>query len=150
MTQEPAMMVTDASIVLKWQLDDEDYVPQATSLRDDFYAQGIVNVIAPHLLIYEVANGIAVATRQKRITPDKANEALSNLLMLGIKTREVEPFRILELSLKYNLAAYDAAYLALAEMEKCDLWTGDRTFYQAVKNELSWVKWIGDYPIHKE
>ena len=42
-------------------------------------------------------------------------------------------------------AAYDAAYLALAEAEKCDLWTGDKAFYQAVKGELPWVKWIGDY-----
>jgi len=145
MAQEPGLVVADASVVLKWQLDDEDCIPQATALRDDYYARGVVNVIAPHLLIYEVVNGIATAARQRRVAPDKAIEALSNLMALGVELREVEPLRVLEVALRYNLAAYDAAYLALAEAEKCDLWTGDRAFYQAVKGELSWVNWIGDY-----
>jgi predicted nucleic acid-binding protein len=96
-------------------------------------------------LVYEVVNGIATATRQKRIAPDKAIEALSNLVALGVELKEVDPFRILGVSLRYGLAAYDAAYLALAEAEKCELWTGDRGFYQAVKGELARVKWIGDY-----
>ena len=150
MAKEPELIVADASVVLKWQLDDEDCIPQATALRDDFYARGAVNVIAPHLLVYEVVNGIATATRQKRIAPDKAMEALSNLMALGVELKEVEPRRILEASLRYNLAADDAAYLALAEAEKCDLWTGDRGFYQALKGELARVKWIGDYRAARE
>jgi len=150
MAQEPELVVADASVVLKWQLDDEDCIPQATALRDDFYARGAVSVIAPHLLLYEVVNGIATATRQKRIAPQKAIEALSNLIALGVELKEVEPRRILEASLRYNLAAYDAAYLALAEAQKCDLWTGDRAFYQVVRGELPWVKWIGDYTGRKQ
>jgi predicted nucleic acid-binding protein len=55
----------------------------------------------------------------------------------------VETF--IELALRYNLSAYDAAYLALARSEKCELWTGDKALYQAVKGEPSLVKWIGDY-----
>ena len=123
MAQETASVVADASVVLKWQLDDEDCIPQATALRDDFYVRGAVNVIAPHLLIYEVVNGIATATRQKRVARDKALEALSNLMALGVELREVEPSRVLEATMRYDLAAYDAAYLALAEVEKCDLWS---------------------------
>jgi len=149
MAQEPALVVADASVVLKWQLDDEDHIAQATALRDDFYARGAVNVIAPHLLVYEVVNGIATATRMKRVSSDRAMEALVNLMALGVELREVEPLRVLEASLRYRLAAYDAAYLALAEVEKCDLWTGDRSFYQAVRGELAWVNWIGDYRAHE-
>ena len=37
MEQELGLVVADASVVLKWQLDDEDCIPQATALRDDFY-----------------------------------------------------------------------------------------------------------------
>jgi len=150
MAQEPGLIVADASVILKWQLDDEDCIPQATALRDDFYARGAVSVIAPHLLVYEVVNGIATAARQKRIAPDKAIEALSNLMALGVELKEVEPLRVLEASLRYNLSAYDAAYFALAEAENCDLWTGDRSFYQAVRGELARVKWIGDYRAAKE
>lgn len=76
---------------------------------------------------------------------DKSVEAMSNLLALDVELREVEPLRILEVALRYNLAAYDAAYLALAESEKCDLWTAARAFYPTAKAESSQVKWIGDY-----
>ena len=38
MPQESKLAVVDASVVLKWQLDDEEYIPQATALRNDFYA----------------------------------------------------------------------------------------------------------------
>ncbi len=142
---ESELAVVDASVVLKWQFDDEDCVLQATALRDDYYARGAVRVIAPQLLMYEVVNGIATATRRKRLFPDKAAEAMGNLLALGIELKEVEPLKILEVALRYDLAAYDAAYLALAEDESCSLWTGDRAFYQAVKGESRQVKWIGDY-----
>lgn len=139
------LAVVDASVVLKWQFDDEECVAQATALRDDYYARGIVVLIAPRLLAYEAVNGIATAARQKRISADKAVEAMRHLLAFGVEMREVEPLRILAASLKYNIAAYDAAYLALAEVEGCDLWTGDRAFYRAVKGGAMRVKWIGDY-----
>ncbi len=149
MSPEPRLAVIDASVVLKWQLDDEEYIPQATALRNDFYLKGAIKAIAPDLLIYEIINGIATAARQKRVASDKAKEAVSNLVALGVELRENEPLRILELALQYNLAAYDAAYLALAEAEGCELWTGDRTFYQAVRGELPWVRWVGDYVVEE-
>lgn len=142
---EMTPVVVDASVVLKWQLDDEEYVPQATALRDDFYLKGAVKAIAPQLLIYEVVNGIATATRRGRADSGKAIEAVDNLMALGVEMREVEPVSILELALRNRLAAYDAAYLAVAEAEGCDLWTGDRPFYQAVRGGFPWVRWIGDY-----
>jgi len=101
--------------------------------------------MAPHLLTYEILNGIAIATRQKRIASGRAAQAVANLMALGVQLKEVEPQRVLELALRHNLAAYDAAYLALAETEGCELWTGDKPFYQAIRSELPWVKWIGSY-----
>lgn len=145
MTLYPLLLVADASVVLKWQLDDEECVPEATALRDDFYARGAIKVIAPRLLIYEVVNALVTAVRHGRIRREDAIEALGNLLALGIEIREVGPDKILEASLKYNVAAYDATYLALAEEQKCELWTGDRGLYQTVKDKLTWVRWVGDY-----
>ena len=145
MPQEPRLVVVDASVVLKWQLDDEEYIPQATALRNDFYALGAIKTIAPHLLVYEVINGIVSATRRKRLTSDKALEVVNNLMELGVESKTVAPGRVLQLALEHNVSAYDAAYLALAESEGCELWTGDRPFYQAVKDDLPQVKWIGDY-----
>jgi predicted nucleic acid-binding protein len=145
MPQEPRLVVVDASVVLKWQLDDEEHIPQATALRNDFYALNVIKAIAPHLLVYEVINGIVTATRRKRLDSDKALRVLDNLIELGVELKEVEPARVLGLALEHNLSAYDAAYLALAESEGCELWTGDRPFYQAVKGEFPGVNWIGNY-----
>lgn len=84
MPQEAKLVVVDASVVLKWQLDDEEHIRQAIALRDDFYVLGGVKTIAPHLLIYEAINGIVTATQRKRLASDKALEAMSNLLALGV------------------------------------------------------------------
>ncbi|MBI2831483.1 MAG: type II toxin-antitoxin system VapC family toxin [Chloroflexi bacterium] len=142
----PETIVVDASVVLKWQLSDEECITQAVALRDDFYARESVKAIAPQLLTYEVANGIVTAVRHKRVAPDKATEAMSNLMALGVELREIEPLRLLEIALRYNLATYDSAYLALAETEECTLWTGDSVFYKAMKGKSDLVKWIGEYP----
>jgi predicted nucleic acid-binding protein len=145
MPQVSKKAVVDASVVLKWQFDDEECISQAIALRDDFYLRGTIQVIAPQLLIFEIANGITVAARMKRISQDKAAEALNNLLALNVEIKIIEPLLILELSLRYRLSAYDAAYVALARAEKCELWTGDKAFYKIAKDEPLMVKWIGDY-----
>ncbi len=44
-------------------------------------------------------------------------------------------------------AAYDAHYLALAEMKGCPLWTADKRLFNAVRAELDWVHWLGNYGV---
>jgi len=41
---------------------------------------------------------------------------------------------------------YDATYAALAELRGCEFWTADKTFYDAVKAALTFVKYLPDYP----
>ena len=41
-------------------------------------------------------------------------------------------------------ATYDPLYLALAEAERCDLWTADRRFVQAVGYRSARVRWLGE------
>jgi predicted nucleic acid-binding protein len=41
---------------------------------------------------------------------------------------------------------YDSLYAALAELRGCEFWTADKTFYDAVKAALSFVKYLPDYP----
>ena len=145
MVQEQTLVVVDASVVLKWQFNDEESILQAASLRDDYYVRGTVKAIAPQLLTYEVVNGLITAVKRKRISSNEAVQAMGNFLALGIELRAVEALRLTEIALNSGLTAYDAAYLALAEDEQCDLWTGDGAFYKAVKGSSPRVKWIGDY-----
>ena len=40
---------------------------------------------------------------------------------------------------------YDSIYAALAERRGCDFWTVDKVFYDAVKHDLSFVKYLPDF-----
>ena len=41
--------------------------------------------------------------------------------------------------------AYDGQYMALAEFNRCELWTADRRLVHAAGRKFPWVHWIGDY-----
>lgn len=143
----PRRVVVDASVALKWQLPDEDHTAQALALRDDYLIRGAVTLVAPALFLYEVTNAIWVAARRARVADSVADEALTNLLACDIEVFPPAPDRILVLSRRFSIAAYDAAYVALALQLRADLWTGDRPLYQAASKELASVRWIGDYPL---
>ena len=51
-----------------------------------------------------------------------------------------------ELATQFNRpTAYDAQYLAVAERLQCEFWTVDERLYNAVKQALPWVKWLGNF-----
>ena len=53
-----------------------------------------------------------------------------------------------ELAHEFNRPrAYDTAYLALAQLLGCELWTADERLYNAVQGKLAWVKWVGHIDI---
>jgi predicted nucleic acid-binding protein len=138
-------LVVDACVVLKWQLDDEDDLTQALALRDDYLIAEEVDLSAPTLLLFELANGVHKAARHARIADEVAQEALANLLACEIDLHMPDIERVLELALQHNIAAYDAAYLAVAEQLGAELWTADSPFYKAVRRKIPWVRWIADY-----
>lgn len=142
----PPALVVDASVVLKWQLDDEEAVAKAVALRDDCLLRGHANLAAPSLLVYELANGMLTATRRGRLSQDQAEDGLATLLAVGIRLITVDPSQIFSLSLRWKVSAYDGTYLAAAETLDCEVWTGDRAFYTACRRKGSRVRWIGDYP----
>src|SRR5262249_13687143 len=137
-------LVIDASVSLKWALDDEDGVTEAVALRDDAIA-GRFEMVAPSLWLYEITNGLVTAARRGRIAPDIGSQALAGLLSFGIRLVDPTADDVYQKSLDHQLAAYDAAYLALAEALGAQLWTGDRRFFAAVRDSVNMVNWIGDY-----
>ena len=137
--------VIDASLVLKWYLSDEEF--GETSLRLlQRYLDGDVEFLAPTLLEYEVLNALVYAQRKGRIEPESISLALEGFFDLGMELAPVTDLfpRILFFCQTYKCTAYDSSYLALAEAEGVDLITADRKLFDAVKNNLKWVRWIGD------
>ena len=137
-------LVVDASVSLKWSLDDEEAVAQAAALLDDVIATD-KELAAPSLWVYEVANGLVTAVRRGRITPAQGSEALSHLLAVNPRLADAPIERVYALAQQYRLTAYDAAYLALAEALNAPLWTGDRPFYDKVQTSMRFVHWVGDF-----
>jgi predicted nucleic acid-binding protein len=91
-------------------------------------------------------------TKAKVISPQDALDGLHALFALNI--REIPPTLELHreaLQWAHQLgqgAAYDAAYLALAEQLQAPFWTADRRLANPAQQAgAAWVCWIGeDYP----
>jgi len=138
-------VIVDASVSLKWALNDEKYVAQAVALRDAAIRERRFEMLAPSLWVYEVANGLLVAARRTRIDVPLGEEALRHILALGVRLVDPAPVETYREAERFGIAAYDAAYLALARAINAPLWTGDWRFYEAVRRQTNLVRWIGDF-----
>lgn len=88
-----------------------------------------------------------MAARRERLPMEELEETLADMLAIGVKLLLPDIYKTLRLSASYQVAAYDAAYLALAEELGLELWVGDRRFYDTISSIKPEVKWIGDYPV---
>ena len=125
--------VVDASVGLSWLLRDE------TSARTDFaLAQlHVEGAAAPTLWPLEIANGLLVAERRGRLTPEDASVAAEFVRTLPVKLHDLSLSRILgpirELANHQRLTIYDAGYLDLAMREGLAIATLDGALVAAAK-----------------
>ena len=138
-------LVIDASVVLKWYLTDEEHGDRALELLEG-HASDRLSLIAPALLEFEVANGLAIAKRRGRVADDAAIKAMDGFTNLGIGLYPLSPHfpKVLAYCDRYNLSAYDAAYVALADDLKVQLVTADKRLFNSTQ-KLKFVKWIGEF-----
>ena len=81
---------------------------------------------APELVELETLNALRRLARGKVITDRRASDAVSDLGSLRLTRYAHEPLRERVWELRHNLTAYDASYLALAELlDGSVLMTGD-------------------------
>jgi len=138
--------VIDASVALKWALDDEDSIESALALRERYLIDPLnFPLLAPILWVYEIVNGLWVAVRRQRLPREELRPTLDDLLAIGVRLITPDAHRICGLASKYDLAAYDAAYLAVAEETGVPLWVGDKVFFARVQGHCEKVHWIGDF-----
>jgi len=125
-------MVLDASVILKWFLQEKD-TESALKLKEKILTENI-SVFLPDLVLFEVAN----ALRFKPEYDEKAaTEAINSLLDLGFDI--VKPDRdilnsTLKISFRYLVTVYDAVYLALAKRMKCEFITADEKLFLKVRD----------------
>jgi predicted nucleic acid-binding protein len=142
------VVVVDASIAIKWVLEEVDS-DRAETLLAEWINKGML-ILAPDLLAYEITNALYRKVRKGEITLDRAKEALAEISLAEIEFDFSSDFalstRAIELANHFSLpATYDSHYLALAERKSCELWTADLRMWNSVKGKLEWVRWMGDY-----
>lgn len=138
-------VVVDASLVLKWVLE-ERYTAEAFALLEEWQKRD-VRPVAPGLLAFEVANALYKRLGRRELTIDVAKGRLDDLLTMGPDLEDDRSIHTRALDLAYGFGrptAYDAHYLALAERQGCECWTGDERLWNAVKGRLGWVRWVGE------
>ena len=144
-SQAAPYAVVDASVTLKWVLDDEDHVTEAIGLRDAWLA-GQIALVAPSLWRYEMLNGLLVAERKGRLQGTEAREAIGDLLALGLPLADPFSEAVYLQARRWNLTAYDGSYVALAAELEAVLWSGDRSLVRSLAGSGAAVRWIGDWP----
>lgn len=137
------MVIVDTSIAYKWfSTADEELLPQALVLLKAHLDEKDT-VIAPDLLLYELANAWATKTR---LSTGQIKTFLKNLEAIRIK---IEPItfaaaeKAIRFSQRYHVSVYDASYAVLAQEKKCDYFTADSKFVARIN--LPFIKHLKEY-----
>lgn len=136
-------VVVDASIALRWVLRDEKEARVDALLEQ--WVISLTEMVAPPLFLAEVTNALYLSVRRNRLTLQEAELALNTIIQLGVQTAEPPGLypRSLRLAATYAVAnAYDAQYLALAEIEGCEVWTADQRLAASIRPSPPWLKLI--------
>lgn len=140
-------IVIDASVALKWYLDEE-YSVDADRLSQAFLSQQI-DIISPVILKLEVMNGLLSATVSKRLSFNDAKKHINSFMNLELKEIPMQDEalcqNIFELAKNYKLSVYDSSYITLAKFEGCDFYTADRKLYTNLHKDKNFVKWIEEF-----
>ena len=110
--------VVDASVCLKWVFEEEDS-EKARIIQKDFQDNKILLVV-PNLWEYEIVSALSSGLRRKKITFSQAKLFLKTLMQAKPEIVTISNLldECLENTKKYDLSAYDSAYVTLAKEDK--------------------------------
>jgi predicted nucleic acid-binding protein len=120
------VIVLDASTLVELILD----TPSGRLVADRI-ADPAESLHVPHLVDIEVVQALRRYVREGEIEADAAELALDDLRALDLQRHAHEPLLQRVWDLRKNLTAYDAVYVALAEVLDAVLLTCDRGLARA-------------------
>lgn|SRR5262245_15324501 len=120
--------VVDASVAIKW------VIPEVLTEEADRLWGGDDEMLAPDLLLVEVANVLWRKMANREISPQEADRAFTLLSESGIDLRQTAPLlpRAMQVARRLHHPVYDCVYLALAEREQATFVTADRRLLRRV------------------
>jgi predicted nucleic acid-binding protein len=141
-----SQVCVDAGISLKRVFIDEPDGELVRALWAEWHSRRI-SVIAPTLWAYEVTSVIRNKVHRGGLAPELEEDALLAVHQLPLRLLAPEGLhrRASEIARQFGQpAAYDAHYLALAQMHDCAFWTADQRLFNTVRQEFDWVHWLGE------
>ena len=138
-------VVVDASLAFKWLVKEEGS-DKADALSLDWHSQGI-RLTAPYFMAIEVVNALHQRVKRSETAIDEGLRLVDRLLSENIEFYHFPSLyrRALELASELGQgAAYDAHYLALAEILDCEMWTADERLYGAANQVTTRVRLLAD------
>jgi len=120
---ERGKIVVDASVVVKWFVE-ERYSKEALIIRDSF-TEGLVDIIAPSLLYFEVLNALKYSGAFGEDELKKVARILEDYQFTIYELRGAYAEKAVEIAMRKGITIYDASYVALALIEEAELYTAD-------------------------
>lgn len=119
--------VLDASVALRWILDDETDREGALRIREALVLGRLV-ALAPPSFLPEVGGALVRAVRGGRITADRAVAALEAVAVVGIDTPELVRYvrDAMRIALETGILLNDATYICAAASRGLPLVSADK------------------------
>lgn len=119
------MIVIDASVLVITLIDNSEL---GNNIRKEISES---DLYAPELIDLEIASVLRKLIRLKNIPVERADQAIKDLRR--IKLNRVPHIELIPRcwELRYNITPYDAAYISLAEILDCELYTSDKKLAKA-------------------
>lgn len=116
--------IIDSSFILAYLFPDET----SQNVQNFFnrLKQESITLFAPHILPFEVFNGIQTAIIRKRVTPILAKKLQEQFMRITFELQEVDLMDTSLIAQKHLLTIYDASYIYLSENLKISLLTLDK------------------------
>ena len=131
--EKETLLILDASVAVKW-FTIEPLRDKALIIRDK-YVDGELDLEAPSLLYYEVANALRYNPRFGIEEVRSAVRALEDLAITIYDFKGELASRAVELAYRFGITVYDAAYVALAAIRNASLYTADKEVVMKVSSE---------------
>ena len=118
-------VVLDSSVIVKW-FTTEDGSEKSVSYLDSF-VKGSLSIVVTELVFYEVANALRYSPD---FTPTEVKSSIDHLLNLKLDAKSLSAKLAedsAEIAFNCNVTFYDAVPVAIANIEKVQCITADRT-----------------------
>ena len=138
-------VVVDGSVVARWYVQEE-WSDSAIRVRQD-YEKGLVELIAPYLLFYEVSNSLR---HSADLNANDVSDSMTSLINTQLDTRlltkeDIE--KTVTLAFQFGITMSAAVYFALSQSIGVNFLTGDLKLYKKLGSDN--VILLSDYDYSK-